>query len=93
MKISKIFTRTLSALALAVGALGTAQAATLDIDVSNTLSFDALGAANNVVITRTASAGALVSALAWNVNLTAYGDSWLQDMRVRISNTAGDGVT
>ncbi|MBT9491421.1 MAG: PEP-CTERM sorting domain-containing protein [Paucibacter sp.] len=73
--------------------LGSTQAATLNIDVSDTASFDALGSVHNVVFTRMASAGALVGSLAWNVSLTAYGDSWLQDMRVRISNTAGDGIT
>lgn len=73
--------------------LGTAQAATLNIDVSDTASFDTLGSSHNIVITRNAGAGVLVGSLAWNVYLTAYGDSWLQDMRVRISNTAGDGIT
>lgn len=89
MKLANLLTLGLAA---TLG-LGAAQAATLNIDVSDTASFDALGSSHNVVITRTASAGALVGSLAWNVSLTAYGESWLQDMRVRISNTAGDGIT
>ena len=84
MKLANLLTLGLAA---TLG-LGAAQAATLNIDVSDTASFDALGSSHNVVITRTASAGALVGSLAWNVSLTAYGESWLQDMRVRISNTA-----
>ncbi len=97
MNILTALTSSLAVLIAATTGVGAAHATspstTLSIDVSNTASFDALGAAPNVVLTRSALAGAWVSQIAWNVSLSAYGESWLQDMRVRIANTAGEGIT
>jgi hypothetical protein len=85
----------LAALALAAAALAgtSAQAVDVVVDVASAQSVDELGQAGNTVITRDIGAYALVGSLAWNVTLTAYDPSWLQDMRLRIANTQGVGIT
>ncbi|MCV2354311.1 PEP-CTERM sorting domain-containing protein [Paucibacter sp. B2R-40] len=93
MKILNALRLSLGALTMPALALGAAHAATLSIDVSNTASFDALGASANTVITRSVAPNSMINSLEWNVSLSAFGDSWLQDMRVRIGNSAGDGIT
>jgi hypothetical protein len=102
MKLNSLFGRKLRRLAslaclacLAIPALGlgTAQAAMLTIDVGGTQSFDALGASVNTVITRQVAPNSLIGSIEWHVSLSAFGESWLQDMRVRIGNSSGDGVT
>lgn len=75
--------------ALAPQALGSA----LSIDVAGAQSVGLAGTPGNTVLNFQVGAGALISSLDWNVTLTAFGASWLSDMELRFSSSAGnDGV-
>lgn len=93
MLINTVNVRKLVFLGASLCCAAAASAAGLQIDVGGTQSFDEMGASANAVITRQIAADALISGFEWNVSLSAYGESWLQDMSLRISNSAGVGVT
>lgn len=56
-------------------------------------SIDALNAPINTVLVFDLPAGALISSLGWNLDLTTLGASWLSEPALRIVNSAGHGIT
>jgi hypothetical protein len=87
----------LRAAALAATALLSTQAMAVDADVlvglTNVYSVAAIGSADNVMLNIGVAAGFQVNQVRWDVSLTAYDPSWLSEMAVTITNTAGDGIT
>jgi len=67
-----------------------AASSSLFIDVAGAQSVGLAGTPGNTVLSLQVGAGALISSLDWNVTLTAFGASWLSDMEVRFSSSAGD---
>ncbi len=64
----------------------------LVVDVTGIQSWDGIGAAGNTRLVLDATPGALVDQIAWNVNLTATGASFLSEITVTFTNDAGQGV-
>ena len=88
----------LRALALAASALLSTQAmAVVDADVvvglTNVYSVAEFGSADNVMLNIGVASGFQINQVRWDVSLTAYAPSWLSEMSVTITNTAGDGIT
>jgi hypothetical protein len=88
----------LRAVALAASALLSTQAmAVVDADVvvglTNIYSVADIGSADNVMLNIGVTPGFMINQVRWDVSLTAYAPSWLSDMSVTITNTAGDGIT
>ncbi|MEL4180402.1 PEP-CTERM sorting domain-containing protein [Roseateles sp. PN1] len=70
-----------------------ASISSLAIDVAEAKSVGLAGTPGNTVLNFQVGGGALISSLDWNVTLSAFGASWLSDMEVRFSSSAGnDGV-
>ncbi|MDF1809387.1 MAG: PEP-CTERM sorting domain-containing protein [Phycisphaerales bacterium] len=67
------------ALAAIVAAAGLANADTLVIDVSGLESWDFQGDANNMVMNVLVGAGASITNIAWDVNLTTFDVSWAEE--------------
>lgn len=55
--------------------------------------YDERGAVSNVVLDFQVGAGASITSLAWNVNVTSYPGSYLSEMQVTFSDSLGTGVT
>jgi hypothetical protein len=87
----------LRAAALAATALLSTHAMAVDADVlvglTNVYSVAAIGDADNVMLNIGVAAGFQVNQVRWDVSLTAYDTSWLSELAVTITNTAGDGIT
>lgn len=64
----------------------------LVFNVAGIQSVDGIGAPGNTRFTIQALPGALVDFVAWNVTLEALGASWLSELGVSFTNTAGNGV-
>ncbi|MBT9492803.1 MAG: PEP-CTERM sorting domain-containing protein [Paucibacter sp.] len=65
----------------------------LVVDVTGAQSVGLPGAPGNTVLTFNVGANSTISTVDWNVTLTAFGASWLADMQVTFSSSAGnDGV-
>lgn len=65
----------------------------LIVDVTGAQSVGLPGDPGNTVLTFNVGANATISTVDWNVTLTAFGASWLADMQVTFSSSAGnDGV-
>jgi PEP-CTERM motif len=62
----------------------------LVLDVSGIESRDDLGATINFRLVLNATPGALVDVVSWNLNLSAFGMSYLSEITLRFSNSAGD---
>lgn len=69
-----------------------ARANDLVVNVAGIRSFDELGAAANVLQTYSLGAGAHITSVSWNVNLSSFGFSWLSELGVAFTNDVGDGV-
>lgn len=65
----------------------------LQVETAGILNNDERGAVSNVVLDFYAGPNALITSLAWNVNVTSYPGSYLSEMQVTFSDTAGNGVT
>jgi PEP-CTERM motif len=82
-----------AAIALAATfASGVARADNLVVNVAGIQSFDELGAPLNVLRSYSLGAGAHITSVSWNVNLSSFGFSWLSELGVAFTNDAGDGV-
>lgn len=77
----------LAAAALAATPLA-ASAVDLTYDVSSTLSYDSLGDGDNVVVGIDIGALSTVTEVAWDVQLTTVGTSWLAETSVQLSDSA-----
>ncbi len=63
------------------------------VNVAGIQSYDLYGEAGNTVVELNLGALAHVTGISWNFNITAYDPSWLADMEVHFSSSAGsDGV-
>jgi hypothetical protein len=62
----------------------------LVLNVAGIESRDDLGAPINVRLVLDAAPGALVDVVSWNLNLSAFGMSYLSEITLRFSNSAGD---
>ena len=87
----------LRAVALAASALLSTHAMAADGDVvvglTNIYSVADIGSADNVMLNIGVAAGFQINQVRWDVSLTAYEPSWLSELAVTITNTAGDGIT
>lgn len=91
------FARTLMFFAAFTAAVAgsTAQAAekTQVVDVSGIQSFSELGSPDNTVVVLDLGSLATVTSIAWNLNFTAFSPSWLSELTVLFTSSAGgDGV-
>lgn len=86
-----------AAVGLAVGAAaltaGTAQAATITVNVAGIESRGEFGAAGNETLTLDLFAGARITGLAWSVDLSTVGSSWLSEIGVDFGDGAAAGVS
>lgn len=86
----------LRAVALAAAVLLSTHAMAADGDVvvglTNIYSVAELGSADNVMLNIGVTPGFMINQVRWDVSLTAYEPSWLSDMFVTITNTAGEGI-
>ena len=64
----------------------------LIVGVAGVESVDAYGAPGNTVLLFDVGANAAIISLAYDVNLTAFGTSWLSEMDVAFTDTGGNGV-
>ncbi len=64
----------------------------LVLNLAGVNSFDLAGAATNTVLSLAAQPGAQVDQIAWNLALSTFGTSWLDEATVLITNSNGDGV-
>ena len=86
----KQFLPALACAAIASAALGTpANAATLLVDLVDVYSYSYLGSADNVAKWFNLGAGAHVTGFAYSVTLDAYEPSFLSELSLLASNTAG----
>lgn len=96
MKIEAVLARALviATLCFAVH-VGTAQAnpTTLTVDVAGIADMDERGAESNVVRELFVGEGAFIESLRWDISLTSRDPSYLSEMQVTFSDTAGNGVT
>lgn len=87
----------LRAAALAAAALLSTHAMAADADVvvglTNIYSVAAAGSADNVMLNIGVTPGFMINQVRWDVSLTAYEPSWLSELALTITNTAGDGIT
>lgn len=87
----------LRSVALAATVLVSTQALAVDADVvvglTNIYSVADIGSADNVMLNIGVTPGFMINQVRWDVSLTAYAPSWLSDLSVTITNTAGDGIT
>ena len=87
------------ALAAVAALAGTAMGTDLVIDVSGIESWDFQGDANNTILNVFVGAGATITNIAWNVNLTTIGISWADENTMTfngaqsINVAAGDAFT
>lgn len=66
----------------------------LAVNVAGINSYDLYGEPTNVVLNFNVGAFAAITSVDWNVTLTAFNPSWLADMAVTFSSSAGDdGIT
>lgn len=87
------------ALAAVAALAGTAMGTDLVLDVSGVESWDFQGDANNTILNVFVGAGATITNIAWNVNLTTLGISWADENTMTfngaqsINVAAGDAFT
>ncbi len=93
-------THPIRALALAAAALLSTQAmavgappAEVVVGLTNIFSVAEIGNADNVMLNLGVTPGFQINQVRWDVSLTAYEPSWLSEMALTITNTAGDGIT
>jgi hypothetical protein len=67
-------------------------AAPLVVDVTGIPSFGLQGNAGNTVLTYNVGANATVTSIGFSVNLTATSPSWLSEIAVSFTDSAGNGV-
>jgi cyanophycinase-like exopeptidase len=65
----------------------------LQVNTAGILNFDERGATSNVILDFYVGAGALITSLGWDVNVTSYEGSYLSEMQLTFSDTLGNGVT
>lgn len=63
------------------------------VTVANIADMDERGVDSNVVLNVFVGAGAYIYSLQWDVNLTSNAGSYLSEMQLTFSDTAGNGVT
>ncbi len=61
------------------------------VDVSGAVSWDGENAAGNETRMINLGAGKVINGIGWDVNLTAFGASWRNELMVRVSNSSGAG--
>lgn len=65
----------------------------LRVETQGIPDFDERGATSNVVLDFYVGAAASITSLRWDVNLTSYAGSYLSEMQMTFTDTAGNGVT
>ena len=65
----------------------------LQVDTTGILDNDERGAASNVILDFYVGAGASITSLRWDINVTSYPGSYLSEMKLTFSDTLGNGVT
>lgn len=93
--ISKnILSKALPAAVLAAAALGfgPTQAASFDLSFTNIYSVDDKGDADNVTLVVDLGPMSYVTGFSWDVDVTAYSPSWLSELWLGFTNSAGEGV-
>jgi hypothetical protein len=63
------------------------------VTVANIADMDERGVEGNVILNVFVGAGAYVYSLKWDINLTSHPGSYLSEMQLTFSDTAGNGVT
>ena len=66
---------------------------TLQVNTTGILNNDERGAVSNIIMDFYVGAGASITSLAWDVNVTSYAGSYLSEMQLTFSDTLGSGVT
>lgn len=93
LKRTALASAALAGMFLAQPALAVPLAADLNLPVASILSMGEIGNANNTRLSFELQPGGDINYISWDVQLTSFGSSWLSDMAVTLSNSAGDGVT
>ena len=65
----------------------------LPLVIDNVLNMDERGAADNFVWSIYLGAGASITSLRWDVNVTSYEGSYLSEMQMTFSDSLGNGIT
>ena len=81
------------AISFSIGQANASGLHALQINTAGILDYDERGAESNVVLDFYVGAGASVTSLAWDVNVTSYAGSYLSEMKLTFSDTLGKGVT
>lgn len=68
-------------------------ATSLTLSLENVANLDERGAVGNAVYDVFVGAGARIFSLQWDINVTSYPGSYLSEMQLTFSDTAGNGVT
>jgi hypothetical protein len=89
MKTVRKTLRNLAGATLVALCANTAQADTALINVTGAISYDVEGSASNTRMSVSLSPGAHVTAVGWDVSLTANSPSWLTEMRVSLLDSTG----
>lgn len=88
----KLSTLTKTLVSLSFLACTSLFAAPLVVDVTGIQSWGLQGSAGNTVLTYNVGAGATVTSIGYNVNITAISPSWLSEISVKFTDSIGNGV-
>lgn len=88
----KLFSLTKTLVSLSFLACTSLFAAPLVVDVTGVQSFGVQGNAGNTVLSYNIGAGATVTSIGFDVNLTAISPSWLSEIRLAFTDSSGNGV-
>lgn len=82
-----------AALLLAQPAVAAPLLADLTVPLASIPSIGEIGNPANTRLSFQLQPGGDINYISWNVSMTALGSSWLSDMAVTLTNSAGEGVT
>jgi len=80
-------------LSLAAVGFSAAHAATFDLNFNNLYSFGDEGDEGNTTLSFHIGQYSHVTGFTWNVEVTAFDPSWLSELTVSVSNSAGEGFS
>lgn len=80
-----------TALSLAVVGFSAAQAASFDLNFDNIYSYNEKGDADNTTLTFDIGPRSFITGFSWSVDVTAFDPSWLSELTVEFTNSAGEG--
>ncbi len=79
--------------ALTSSVFAAALASEFTLPVAGIDSVGEIGDAANTRLSFVLTPGGEINAIRWNLNLSAFGTSWLSDLALSLTNSNGDGVT